>query len=88
MHWLFLAIAIAALLFAFTVKSTAALLLCLLLSLAGFIAWALGQYKARIGAQGDSRQMIDPVELHRLRTEVAARKAAAAESNDTTEQQP
>ncbi|MFT4257325.1 MAG: hypothetical protein QM599_10270 [Pseudoxanthomonas sp.] len=88
MHWLFLAFAVALLLFAFTVKSAVVLLLCLLLSLAGFITWALGQYKSRIGAQGDNRQMIDPVELHRLRTEIAARKAAADEKNATAEHPP
>ncbi|MFT3763735.1 MAG: hypothetical protein QM761_14235 [Pseudoxanthomonas sp.] len=82
MHWLFLAVAVGALLVSFTVKSMALLALCLLVSLAAFLAWAMGLYAARVGARNDAAQMIDPAELHRLRALAAARKTADAEAAD------
>jgi hypothetical protein len=79
MYWLFLLFAAGALAVAFTTGSTAVLALCLLVSLACFVAWALGFYSARVGSIRDNAApMIDPLELHRLREQAAARKTAAA----------
>lgn len=79
MYWLFLLFAIGALAVAFTTTSTAVLLLCLLVSLACFVAWAMGFYSARVGSVRDNAApMIDPAELRRLREQTEARKAAAA----------
>ena len=76
MYWLFLLIAIGALIGAFVSGPTWLMVLCLLLSLVLFVAWAMGLYAARIGnSSRDESQMIDPVELRRLREIAEARKA-------------
>ena len=84
MHWLFLLFAIGLLGVALTIKtsSTADIVLlavCLLGSLGLFVAWIMALYSARIGStQRDETQMIDPMELRRLRELAAARKAGAS----------
>ena len=84
MHWLFLLFAIGLLGVALTIKtsSTADIVLlavCLLGSLGLFVAGIMALYAARIGStQRDETQMIDPMELRRLRELAAARKAGAS----------
>ncbi len=79
MYWLFLAFAVGALAVAFTTTSTLVLGVCLLVSLACFIAWAMGLYAAKVGdSRGSLATAIDPAELRRLREQAEARKAAAA----------
>ena len=52
------------------------MVVCLLVALALFVAWIMGWYAARIGdSRRDESQMIDPVELRRLREIAEARKA-------------
>jgi hypothetical protein len=52
------------------------MVLCLLVSLVLFVAWAMGLYAARVGSGSrDESQMIDPLELRRLREIAEARKA-------------
>jgi hypothetical protein len=81
MHWLFLLIAIGALIGAFVSGPTWLIVLCLLVSLVLFVAWAMGLYAARIGdSSRDESQMIDPVELRRLRGIAEARKAGLQSS--------
>jgi hypothetical protein len=81
MHWLFLLIAVGALIGAFVSGPTWLMALCLLVSLAFFVAWAMGLYAARIGdTSRDESQMIDPVELRRLREMAEARKAGLQSS--------
>lgn len=81
MHWLFLLIAIGALIGAFVAGPTWLMVLCLLVSLVLFVAWAMGLYAARIGdSSRDESQMIDPVELRRLREIAEARKAGLPSS--------
>ena len=81
MHWLFLLIAIGALICAFVSGPTWLMVLCLLVSLVLFVAWAMGLYAARIGdSSRDESQMIDPVELRRLREIAEARKAGLQSS--------
>ncbi len=81
MHWLFLLIAIGALIGAFVSGPTWLMVLCLLVSLVLFVAWAMGLYAARIGdSSRDESQMIDPVELRRLREIAEARKAGLQSS--------
>ena len=76
MHWLFLLIAVGALIGAFVSGPAWLMVLCLLVSLVLFVAWAMGLYAARIGdSSRDESQMIDPVELRRLREIAEARKA-------------
>ena len=78
MYWLFLLIAIGALIGAFVSGPTWLMVLCLLVSLVLFVAWAMGLYAARIGdSSRDESQMIDPVELRRLREIAEARRASA-----------
>lgn len=78
MHWLFLLLALGALAVALKTSSVALMVVCLLASLGLFIAWAMAWYAVRVGnTQRDETQMIDPVELRRLREIAEARKAGA-----------
>jgi len=80
MHWLMLALAIAAMAVAATTSSGVLMGVCLLAALILMIAWVLGLYASRAGARSrDDVAMIDPVELHRLREQAQARKAAASQ---------
>lgn len=88
MHWLFLLLAVGLLGVALTIKTStpadiALMAVCLLGSLGLFVAWIMTLYAARVGnTQRDETQMIDPVELRRLREIAAARKAGAASSGE------
>ena len=78
MHWLFLLLALGALAVALKTSSLALMAVCLLASLGLFVAWIMGWYAARVGStRRDEVEMIDPVELRRLREIAEARKAAA-----------
>ena len=81
MHWLYLLLALGALLFAFSTPNEWLLLLSLLASLGLFLAWLRGWYLDRIGDRArDESAMIDPTELRRLRELAAARKREAADA--------
>lgn len=82
MPWLFLLLALAAFWAALVSMSTWIMLLCLLVSLALFIAWGVGLYSARAETRHES-QMIDPVELHQLREQAKARKAGHSSNSGT-----
>ncbi len=76
MHWLFLLLALVAMGIALKTSSMALMLVCLLASLGLFVAWIMGWYASRVGSNSrDESQMIDPVELRRLREIAEARKA-------------
>jgi hypothetical protein len=76
MHWLFLLLAACALIGAFMSGSFWLMVVCLLASLALFVAWAMGLYAERMGStRRDETAMIDPAELRRLREIAEARKA-------------
>ncbi|KRG72041.1 hypothetical protein [Pseudoxanthomonas dokdonensis] len=78
MHWLFLVFSIGLLAVAIRTTSVALMAVCLLGSLGLLIAWVMGWYSARVGERGDTAQLIDPVELHRLRELAQARKQASS----------
>ena len=79
MHWLMLALAIAALAVAMKTTSILLMSLCLLAAPVLILLWVLGLYSARAGARSrDESAMIDPVELRRLREQAEARKVAAS----------
>ncbi|MFC0676442.1 hypothetical protein ACFFGH_01075 [Lysobacter korlensis] len=82
MPWLYLLVALAALVGAFNTTSVALLMVCLLAAAAALLAWVMGLLAQRVGSRSrDEAAMIDPVELHRLREQAEARRlAAAAES--------
>lgn len=68
MHWLFLLLAFGAFALGVSVTHTAAMVGCLLLALALALCWVRGLYQARFGGQQqDLAQLIDPLELKRLR---------------------
>ncbi|MEO6102814.1 MAG: hypothetical protein ABIP44_04140 [Pseudoxanthomonas sp.] len=76
MHWLFLLLAVGALVVALKTSSVVLMLVCLLASLGLFVAWVMVWYAARVGSNArDESHMIDPVELRRLREIAEARKA-------------
>lgn len=77
MHWIYLFIAMALLLAASKASGWLVVIL-VLASLVGFIAWMLGWVSTRIssGARNDT-QIISPEDLRRLREQAEARKAAA-----------
>ena len=75
MYWLYLLLAIGAMLLSMRTTSSLLMALCLLASLGLFVAWVMGWYAARMGdRQRDDSQMIDPAELRRLRELAEARK--------------
>jgi hypothetical protein len=79
MHWLYLLLALGALLLALSTVHGWLLLLSLLAALVLFVAWMRGWYLDRVGGnQRDEMAMIDPVELRRLRELAEARKREAA----------
>lgn len=85
MHWLYLLLAIGALLFALTTRSGGLLALCLLASAGFLLAWAAGWYRERVGdSRRDEMAMIDPLELRRMRelAEARRREAAAAQAGE------
>ncbi len=78
MHWLYLLLALAAMVVAMKTASTGLMALCLLVALVLIVLWLAGMYSARMaGRSRDVSAMIDPAELHRLREQAEARKAAA-----------
>lgn len=88
MHWLYLFIAMALLLAASKASGWLVVIL-VLASLVGFIAWMLGWVSTRIssGARNDT-QIISPEELRRLREQAEARKAAAQSSSGNPGSEP
>ncbi len=79
MHWLYLLLALAALVVAMKTASSALMLLCLLASLLLVVLWLAGLYSTRMaGRSRDPSAMIDPEELRRLREQAEARKAASS----------
>ena len=79
MPWLFLLLAVAAFAVALNASSMALVVVCLLVALAGTVAWVLGLLAQRVGNQSrDDSLMLDPMELKRLREEAEARRAAMA----------
>lgn len=77
MYWLFLLMSLGAMAVALRTTSMALMAVSLLAALALLIAWIMGWYAARAGSSDNNgRGMIDPVELHRLREQALARKAA------------
>jgi len=84
MYWLFLLLALAAFVVAFSTPHMSLLVLALLAALGFLLAWARGWYVAKIGdaSQRDAVPMIDPAELRQLREQAEARRAAAAAASD------
>ncbi|MCY7312351.1 MAG: hypothetical protein LH491_01665 [Pseudoxanthomonas sp.] len=79
MHWLFLLFALGLMAVALRTSSLLLMGICLLASLGLFVAWVIGWYAARMGdVSGNESQMIDPVELRRLRELAEARKSGTA----------
>ena len=77
MYWLYLLLAIGALLMALKTTSSGLMVLCLLAALVLLVLWVAGMYSARMaGRSRDPSAMIDPAELRRLREQAEARKAA------------
>ncbi len=77
MHWLYLLLALAALVLAIKTTSTSLMVVSLLASLVLLLLWLAGLYSARMaGRSRDPSAMIDPAELRRLREQAEARKAA------------
>ncbi|WP_349811248.1 hypothetical protein ABQ179_000080 [Xanthomonas dyei] len=78
MHWLFLLMALGALVLAFSTPHVWLLVVSLLVALLLLLLWARGWFAARMDdTQRDTSSMIDPAELRRLRELAEARKAAA-----------
>ena len=76
--WLFLLLGVAALVAAFKTTSVGALVLCLVAALVLLSAWIVGWLSQRVGNRTrDESQLVDPVELHRLREQAQARREQA-----------
>jgi hypothetical protein len=75
-HWLFLILALGALVVAFITPQMWLLLLALLVALVLLLAWLRGVHLRRIGdLQRDATLAIDPTELRRLHALAEARRA-------------
>ncbi|AEO40326.1 hypothetical protein IPT12_04700 [Xanthomonas perforans] len=78
MHWLFLLMALGALVLAFSTPHVWLLVVSLLVALVLLLLWTRGWFASRMGdTQRDTSSMIDPAELRRLRELAEARKSAA-----------
>ena len=76
--WLFLLLGVAALVAAFKTTSVGVLVLCLVAALVLLSAWIVGLLSQRVGSRTrDESQLVDPVELHRLREQAQARREQA-----------
>jgi hypothetical protein len=79
MSWLYLLLAIAALVVAFKTASTAVVVVALLVAFALVLAWLMGMLASRVESRsGDPSMIVDPAELSRLREQAEARRAASA----------
>ena len=79
MSWVFLLLAIAALVVAFKTTSIALAALCLLAALGLLLAWVLGLMAQRVGSRSrDDSALLDPAELRRLREQAEARRAGTS----------
>ena len=77
--WLFLLLGVAALVAAFKTTSVGVLVLCLIAALVLLSAWIVGWLSQRVGNRTrDESQLVDPVELHRLREQAQVRRERAA----------
>lgn len=78
MHWLFLLMALGALVLAFSTPHVWLLVVSLLVALLLLLLWTRGWFASRMDdTQRDTSSMIDPAELRRLRELAEARKSAA-----------
>ncbi|MCC8469030.1 hypothetical protein [Xanthomonas phaseoli] len=78
MHWLFLLMALGALVLAFSTPHVWLLVVSLLVALLLLLLWTRGWFASRMGdTQRDTSSMIDPAELRRLRELAEARKSPA-----------
>ncbi|TZF88759.1 hypothetical protein [Cognatilysobacter lacus] len=79
MAWLYLLLAVAALVVAFKAASAALMLVALLAAFGLLLAWLMGLLAARLESRSsDPSMIVDPAELMRLREQAEARRAAAA----------
>lgn len=77
MPWLMLLLAAAAFAFAFFSSSMTVAVICLLAALILMLVGVMQLLAQRVGSRTrDESSMIDPVELHRLRTQLEARRNA------------
>jgi hypothetical protein len=77
MPWIYLLLAVGAFALAFVTTSPWLLVVALLAALALLVAWAMALFAQRVGNRArDETQMLDPVELRRLREQAEARRAA------------
>jgi len=89
MSWLFLLLALGAVVIAFTTTSVPLAAIALVLSLVFVVIGVLGLLAQRVGNQSRSEaMMVDPAELRRLREQADARRAAAASSVDAPVRPP
>ncbi|OAX88993.1 hypothetical protein A7D16_08790 [Xanthomonas nasturtii] len=78
MHWLFLLMALGALVLAFSTPHVWLLVVSLVVALLLLLLWTRGWFASRMDdTQRDTSSIIDPAELRRLRALAEARKSAA-----------
>lgn len=78
MIWLYLLLALGAMVVAMKTTSMLLMVVCLLGALVLLVLWAYGWYASRVGSVSrDASVMLDPDELRRLREQAEARRLAA-----------
>lgn len=81
MHWLFLLLALAALVVAVKTTSFGLLIVCLLVAFVLSMMWVVALLAARVDSRSRGEaMMLDPDELRRLREQAEARKLAASQA--------
>ncbi|MFL6587907.1 MAG: hypothetical protein ACJ8GV_13620 [Luteimonas sp.] len=89
MPWLFLLLALGAVVIAFTTTSVPLAAIALVLSLVFVVIGVLGLLAQRVGNQSRSEaMMVDPAELRRLREQADARRATATSPVDDPARTP
>lgn len=87
MHWLFLPLAVAALVLAFSTPHAGLMALALLASLAFLMLWLRGWFHARLGQGPRAPLVITPAELERPRRRADVRKTSSS-GQDTRDPAP
>ena len=83
MPWLFLLLALGCFALALKASQMGWMMLALAGTLLFLLAWVRGLYVARFGGlQRDTSQLIDPLELRRLREQAQARQQPATDDPD------
>ncbi|GAB3737065.1 hypothetical protein GCM10028862_22190 [Luteimonas pelagia] len=89
MPWIYLLLSVGAFALAFMAASPWLVVVALVAALVLLVAWVMTLFAQRVGNRArDEAQMLDPMELRRLREQAEARRAAASGTGPVDEPTP